>query len=188
MSHEPLIVLAQFDSDEYDAKKIHEMLKSGKLDGLVSSDDFYKLVPDEYDYVDVYESDEKRTGKMDEIYKEFIEEFFHDGTPLLKAIGNGCDRIFTANIDDIAERTMKDNVERAATALKEGKLTTDLYNDIFNPQWSPTVAICCIDGNGKYTGDLFGDGPYTTTRKSFLLNEVSSGALYCVINAFDTHW
>ena len=188
MSHEPLIVLAQFDGDKYDAEKIHEILKSGKLDGLVSSDDFYKLVPDEYDYVDAYESDDKRIRKMDEIYKGFIEESFHDGTALLKSVGDSSDCIFTANIDNIAERTMKENVERATEALREGKLTTTLYNDIFNPQWSPKVAVCCIDEDGRYTNGMFGGDPYTTTRRSFLLDEVSSGALYCVVDAFDTHW
>lgn len=188
MAHEPLIVLAQFDGDKYDAEKIHEMLRSGKLDGLVSSDDFYELVPDEYDYVDNYESDEKRVGKMNEIYKGFIEESFRDGTKLLKAIGDGSDRIFTASIDDIAERTMKENVERAAEALRGGKLTTTLYNDIFNPKWSPAVAVCCIDEDERYANGMFGGDPYTTTRRSFLLDEVSSGALYCVVDAFDTHW
>lgn len=188
MAHEPLIVIAQFDGDDFDEKKIHELLESGNLKDTVDVEDFYKLVPDKYDYVDTYGSEEECNKRMDKIYNNFIEESFRDGTPLLKAVGNGYDRIFTANVEDIAERTMKDNVELAADALKKGKLTTTLYNNIFNPQWSPTVAVCHINKDGFYETNPLGDGPYTTTRKSFLFDEVCSGSLYCVIDAFNTHW
>lgn len=186
MSHEPLIVLAQFDKKDFAPDGIHNLLEKSKLDDVAEESDFYDLVPIRYDYVSEYKTEEERDEHMDTVYKDFIEESFRDGTPLFKSVGDSSDRIFTLN-GSIAKRFMRENVERAAEALKEGKLTSSLYNRLFNVIWDPTIAICQVDKKGIYWSNPFG-GPYTTHRKNFIMTDAYEGAYYCVIDAFDTHW